>query len=164
MESTLCESLKINTETENNLSNQKKIKKIEHNNINNSKSKIKIQKLAIAKTPSPMRKSQHMNFSNSSNKKSINPKKNISINHPIKIPLKKQKSISSNAYRNKSSIQIPYKRKETSINKSIDKSDKKTISEQKQIINKLENEIKILKNNTEKNNINLKDNRAFQLK
>ena len=164
LESTLCESLKINTETENNLSNQKKIKKIEHNNINNSKSKIKIHKLAIAKTPSPMRKSQHMNFSNSSNKKSINPKKNISINQTIKSPLKKQKSISSNAYRNKSSIQIPYKRKETSINKSIDKSDKKTISEQKQIINKLENEIKILKNNTEKNNINLKDNRTFQLK
>ena len=164
LESTLCDSLKINTETENNLSNQKKIKKIEHNNNNNSKSKIKIHKLAIAKTPSPMRKNQQMYFSNSLNKKNIKPKKNISINQTIKSPLKKQKSISSNAYRNKSSIQIPYKRKETSINKSIDKSDKKTISEQKQIINKLENEIKILKNNTEKNNINLKDNRTFQLK
>ena len=111
-----------------------------------------------------MRKNQQMYFSNSLNKKNIKPKKNISINQTIKSPLKKQKSISSNAYRNKSSIQIPYKRKETSINKSIDKSDKKTISEQKQIINKLENEIKILKNNTEKNNINLKDNRTFQLK
>ena len=163
MESTLCESLKINTD--NNLFNQKTIKKIEYNNINNSRSKIKIHKLPIAMTPSPMRKNQQMHFSNSSNKKNnIKPKKNISTNQTIKHPLKKEKTLSSNAYRNKSSIQIPYKRKDTSINKSIDKSDKKTISEQKQIINKLENEIKILKNNTEKNNINLKDNKSIQLK
>ena len=163
LESTLCESLKINTD--NNLFNQKTIKKIEYNNINNSRSKIKIHKLPIAMTPSPMRKNQQMHFSNSSNKKNnIKPKKNISTNQTIKHPLKKEKTLSSNAYRNKSSIQIPYKRKDTSINKSIDKSDKKTISEQKQIINKLENEIKILKNNTEKNNINLKDNKSIQLK
>ena len=163
LESTLCESLKINTD--NNLFNQKTIKKIEYNNINNSRSKIKIHKLPIAMTPSPMKKNQQMHFSNSSNKKNnIKPKKNISTNQTIKHPLKKEKTLSSNAYRNKSSIQIPYKRKDTSINKSIDKSDKKTISEQKQIINKLENEIKILKNNTEKNNINLKDNKSIQLK
>ena len=163
LESTLCESLKINTD--NNLFNQKTIKKIEYNNINNSRSKIKIHKLPIAMTPSPMKKNQQMHFSNSSNKKNnIKPKKNISTNQTVKHPLKKEKTLSSNAYRNKSSIQIPYKRKDTSINKSIDKSDKKTISEQKQIINKLENEIKILKNNTEKNNINLKDNKSIQLK
>ena len=165
LESSLCESLKI--DIENNSSNQKKIKKIEYNyNANNSKSKIKIHKLPLAKTPSPIKKNQQMHFSNSSNKKSIKPKKNISINHSIRSPLKKEKSISSNAFRNKSSIQIPYKRKETSVslNKSIDKSDKKTISEQKEIIKKLENEIKILKNNNEKNDIDLKDNKTFQLK